>query len=135
MFPSVTVKLTAELPSAAGVPEISPVTASMTNPAGRPVALTLVAGLPPVVITWKLNRCPTLPVALVLLVMTGPEGAGCMVRVSVAVAVPSAFDALRATGNVPAVVGVPVMAARFALKVKPAGRLAAASEVGPLAWH
>ena len=50
------------------------------------------------VITWKLNGCPALPVALVLLVMTGPEGgAGCTVIVSVAVVVPAAFEALNPT--------------------------------------
>lgn len=78
--PSVTVKVTAELPATVGVPEISPVTASILNPAGRPLALTLAPGVPWVVITWKLKRCPTLKVALVPLIRTGPEaGAGCTV--------------------------------------------------------
>src|SRR5207302_2112236 len=91
---------------------------------------TLADGLPPVVATWKLNAFPTRPVALVLLAMTGPEeGAGCTVRVSVAVVVPAAFEALSPTWNVPVAVGVPVMAARFALKDRPAGRLVTASEV------
>ena len=71
--PSVTVKVTAKLPSKAGVPEITPVTASMLNPAGRPMALILAAGVPPVVVTWKRKNCPGLPVAALLLVMVGPE--------------------------------------------------------------
>jgi hypothetical protein len=96
--PSVTVKVTVELPSAVGVPEISPVTASMLNPGGRPLALTLAPGVPPEVYTWKLNGRPTLPVAAVLLAITGPEiGIGCTVRVSVAVVVPVAFEALSPT--------------------------------------
>src|ERR1700694_5147056 len=93
--PSVTVKVTAELPSAVGVPEIRPVTASMLNPGGRPLALTLCAGVPPVVMNWKLKGCQGLPVALVPLIMTGPAaGTGWMVIVSVAVVVPAAFIAL-----------------------------------------
>src|ERR1700720_3764099 len=84
--PAGTVRVTAELASAVGVPEIRPVTASMVNPGGRAVALTLADGLPPVMATWKLNARPTRPVALVLLAMTGPEeGVGCTVIVSVAV--------------------------------------------------
>jgi hypothetical protein len=94
-LPSVTVRVTAELPSAIGIPEIRPVIASILNPGGRTSALTLVDGLPPVVATWKLNARPTRPVALVLLVITGPdEGAGCTVIVRVAVVVPAALEAL-----------------------------------------
>jgi hypothetical protein len=51
-----------------------------------------------VVYTWNLNGRPTLPVALVLLVITGPEGgAGCTVMASVAVVVPAVFEALNPT--------------------------------------
>ena len=46
-----TVNVTGELPSAVGVPEISPVTESMLRPEGRPLASTLVEGEPPVVVT------------------------------------------------------------------------------------
>ena len=96
--PSVTVKVTAELPSAVGVPEIRPVTASMLNPGGRPLALNLAAGVPPVVYTWKSNGCPTLPVALVLLAINGPAGGTCCtVIVSVAVVMPPVFEAFSPT--------------------------------------
>jgi hypothetical protein len=96
--PSVTVKITAELPSAAGVPEISPVIESMLNSGGKPFAPTLVAGVPPVVYTWNLKGCPALPVADVLLAITGPEaGAGCTVMMSVAVVVAVEFVALSRT--------------------------------------
>src|SRR5258708_38627853 len=106
--PSVTVKVTAELPSGAGIPEISPVTALMLKPGGRPLALTLAAGVPPVVYTLILNGCPALPVALVLLAIIGPEvGAGCTVRKRVAVVWPTEFAALSLTWNVPAAAGGP----------------------------
>jgi hypothetical protein len=132
--PSVTVRVTAELPSAAGIPEIRPLTVSMLNPEGRPLALTLAAGVPPVVYTWKRNGCPTLPVTLVLLAITGPEaGAGCTVSMSGAVVVPPEFIALSSTWNVPAALGVPMTALRVVSKVSPEGRLVTASEVAPLA--
>ena len=70
----------------------------MLNPGGSPLALTLAAGVPPVVITWKLKSCPALPVALVLLIITGPDGgAGCTVIVSVAFVVPAELEALSPT--------------------------------------
>jgi hypothetical protein len=74
-FPSVTVRVTFELPSEVGVPEITPVTASNVSPAGRPLVASLVAALPPLVITWNLKGFPVRPVEAVLLVMTGPDGA------------------------------------------------------------
>jgi hypothetical protein len=132
--PSVTVKVTAELPAAVDVPEISPVTALILNPGGRPLALTRAAGVPPVVYTWNLNGCPTLPVTAVLLPITGPEGGtACTVIVSVALVVPPEFVALSPAWNVPAVVGVPVIALRLVLNVKPGARLLAAREVAPVA--
>ncbi len=97
-LPSTTVKVTAELVSVFGVPEISPVTGSRVSPDGRFIALILAEGLPPVVVTWKLKGLSTRPVALVLLVMTGPDvGAGCTVRDSVTLAVPLLFEALSPT--------------------------------------
>ena|SRR3984893_10285950 len=132
--PSVTVKVTAELPSGEGVPEISPVTALMLNPGGRPLALALAPGVPPAVITWKLKGCPPLPVAAVPLIITGPEvGAGCTVIMRVAAVVPAEFVALSITWDVPAAVGVPVIALRRVSNVKPGARFKAPSEVAPLA--
>ena len=70
----------------------------MLNPGGRPLALTLAAGVPPVVITWKLKGWPVLPVAAVPLMITGPEeGSGCTVILSVAVVVPATLVALSPT--------------------------------------
>ena len=134
--PSVTVKVTAELPSAVGVPEISPVTpgtALRTNPGGRPLAVSVAAGVPPLVNTRKMNGCPTLPVAAELLIITGPAvGNGCTVIKRVAVVVPAEFVALSPTCDVPAAVGVPVIASRLGSNVKPGARLKAPSEVAPL---
>src|ERR1051326_6875792 len=69
---SVTIRVTRKLPSIVTVPEISPVAGSAVNPGGRPIALNVVVGLPPLVITWNLNGLPVLPVALVGLITTGP---------------------------------------------------------------
>ena len=99
--PSVTVKVTAELPAAAGVPEISPGTpgtALILNPGGRPLALIVAAEVPPIVKTRKLNGRPTLPVAAVALPITGPAGGkACTLMVSVAIVVPALFEALSPT--------------------------------------
>ena len=92
---SVTVRVTPKLPSAVGVPEMTPVTGSALNPGGRPVALKRAVALPPMVNTSKLKACPVLAVILVPLVITGPElGAGWTVRVKVAMPVPPEFEAV-----------------------------------------
>ena len=106
----------------------------MLNLGGRPFALIRTPAVPPVVYTWKRNGCPTLPVTLVLLAITGPEaGAGCTVSMSGAVVVPPEFIALSSTWDVPAALGVPMTALRVVSKVSPEGRLVTASEVAPLA--
>jgi hypothetical protein len=93
--PSVTVRVTRELPTVVGVPEITPVAGSALNPAGRPVALKRSVELPPMVVTWKLKGCLVLAVILVPLVITSPEGGtGWTVSVNVAVPVPNEFEAL-----------------------------------------
>src|SRR5439155_4083067 len=76
--PSTAATCTAKLPSEFGVPEIRPAAASRLNPEGRPLTLNCVAGLPPDVSSWKLNGCPVLPVALLLLIIVSVE-AGCTV--------------------------------------------------------
>jgi hypothetical protein len=86
------------------------------------------------VYTWKLNGCPTLPVALVLLAMNGPAGGtGCTVMGRVAVVVPAAFEAFRPTGKVPTSVGTPMIAARLVSNFKPGGNWLAPSVVAPSA--
>ena len=133
-LPSVTVRNTAELPSAVALPEISPVTGSTLKPAGSPVAVSRAAELAPLVMTWKLNGCPVRPVALVLEMMTGPDdGAGGTVSVSVAVVVPSAFEALSPTWNVPVTFEFPMIAESEVSNVSPPGRFVTSRVVAPLA--
>ena len=74
---SFTINVTPKLPAVVGVPEMSPVipgTSLRINPGGSPVAVSVAAGLPPLVKTRKRNGCPTLPVAAGLLIITGPAG-------------------------------------------------------------
>jgi hypothetical protein len=67
---------------------------------------------------------PTVPLAVVLLVIAGTAEA--MVIVSVAVPVPALFVALSVTVEVPAAVGVPEINPVAVFTVKPAGKPAAA---------
>lgn len=135
-LPSVTVKVTAKLPSTVGIPVMRPVTGSASRPAGRPLAVKRAARLPPVVATRKLNTRPVLPPAAVLLMNAGPgEGGGCTVIVSVALVVPPAFMALSPVEKVPGVVGLPTIERREVLNARPGGGLETPSEVAPIAWN
>lgn len=60
-----------------------------------------------------------MPVAVVALLITGVGGL--IVNVKAAVPVPVAFDALNVTEDIPAAVGVPVMAPVAVLMLNPAG--------------
>ena len=74
-LPSVTVRATAKLPSDAEVPEMLQTGSTASQREDRKHSTA--PGVPPVVVTWKVNGYPGLPVALVLLMITGPEdGAG-----------------------------------------------------------
>lgn len=73
---------------------------------------------------------PTVPLAVVLLVITG--AATDTAKVSVAVPVPPLLVALKVTVEFPAVVGVPEMRPVVVLTVRPAGRPDAAKLVGVL---
>ena len=66
-----------------------------------------------------MNALPTVPVAVVALVITG--AAALIVKTSVAEPVPLAFVALIVTLDVPAVVGVPEMIPVAVLTLRPAG--------------
>ncbi len=57
------------LPCVVGVPDISPLDVLTTSPAGIPVALNEVGLL--LAVIWKLKLCPTVPLAVAGLVMTG----------------------------------------------------------------
>jgi hypothetical protein len=104
------------------------------SPAGRPLVLSLEDELPPVVTTRKVKNCPTRAVVAVLLRIVGPDGGGgWMERARVAFVVPTWFEALKGTWNVPVVVGLPTIAEIFGSKVSPEGRLVAANEDAPVA--
>jgi hypothetical protein len=107
----------------------------MVSPAGRPLALTLSAELPPAVMICRLKGWPVRPVALELLMIAGPAGGGCTPIVRVAVVVPPALEAARPTENVPVAVGVPTIALSAALKLNPGGRLETLRSVAPLATN
>src|SRR5262245_26763081 len=76
-------KLSVEVPAAVGVPEINPVPVLTDKPAGKPVTPKLVGEF--VAAIWYEKTTPTVPPALVALVMTG--GGLLMVKVNVAVPV------------------------------------------------
>ena len=69
---------------------------------------------------WYVNAVPTVPLAVVPLVITGAPAA--IVIVSVAVPVPLPLLALSVTVDVPAVVGVPVIAPVVVFTDNPAGK-------------
>ena len=71
---------------------------------------------------------PTVPLAVVELVMTG--GRGLIVKVSVAVPVPPLFVARSVTLDAPAAVGVPVIKPVVVLTESPAGNPVALKPVG-----
>ncbi len=79
-----------------------------------------------------MKAVPVVPVAVVALVITGLMTAALIVRASVAVPVPLAFVALRATLVVPAAVGVPEITPVVVLTVRPPGRFVALYLVGVL---
>src|SRR4051794_23349393 len=76
--PSVIDKPTEKLPSALGVPLITPSAELKVRPGGKPVTFTVAAGLAPVDTSWKLNGLFVLAVALVLLMKTGSAGGGAL---------------------------------------------------------
>ena len=92
------------------------------TPAGR-VEVVLIAGVgPPVVVTVNDPGVPAVNVAELALVMAG---ACWTVTVSVWVIVPYGLAAVRVTGYVPAVVGVPArvpVPSLLSVKVAPVGR-------------
>ena len=71
---------------------------------------------------------PTVPLALVGLVMTG--AAGLIVSDKLVLPVPPAFVALMVTLGLPAAVGVPEMTPVEVLTVRPAGKFVAPKLVG-----
>jgi len=72
-----------------------------------------------VAVIWYENALPTVPLAVVALVIAGAPTA--IVSVSVALPVPVLLVALRVTVEVPAAVGVPEIAPVEAFTDRPAG--------------
>jgi hypothetical protein len=121
----VALSVTVEVPAAVGVPEINPLPVFTDSPAGNPVALKLVGEF--VAMIWYEKAVPTVPLAVVPLVITG---GAVIVSVSVAVPVPLAFVALSVTIEVPAAVGVPEINPLPVFTDSPAGNPVASKLVG-----
>jgi hypothetical protein len=120
--------VTLELPTAVGVPVMSPVAVATLKPAGNPVAVKLVGELLPAI--WYENAMPTCPDAVRALVIDGLPKV--IVSVSVAVPVPPALVAPIVTLELPTAVGVPVISPVAVAMVSPAGRPVALNDVGVL---
>ena len=71
-------------------------------------------------VIWKLNAVPTVPFALVALVMTGRAGRTRIVNLDEPA--PPAFEADRFTIKLPATVGVPEICPLVAFRLNPVGR-------------
>jgi hypothetical protein len=126
----VAVSTTLVIPAAVGVPVMAPVDELRTRPAGSGLAVKLV-GEPVAVMVYVVNTVPTVPGAVVALVMTGAMPAAAIVMVTVAgLLVPIAFVAVSETTVAAAAVGVPVMAPVDELRTRPAGSGLAVKLVG-----
>jgi hypothetical protein len=124
--PFVALSVTVNVPAAVGVPEIRPVPLFTDSPAVNPVAPKLVGAF--VAVIWYANAAPTVPPAVVALVITG--GTGTIDRVNVAVPDPPPLVALRVTVVVPATVGVPEITPLPLFTASPAGSPVAPKLVG-----
>jgi hypothetical protein len=121
---SVTSMLKLNVPSELGVPVMAPVDGFSVRPGGNePLAIEKVyGGVPPVATAADEYARPTVPV---FAGQTSFRSGGLMTMLQFDVAVPAALPVESTTWavklNVPAVVGVPVMAPVDELSVKPAG--------------
>jgi hypothetical protein len=70
-LPLVALNVTVEVPAAVGVPEINPLVPFTDSPAGNPVAPKLVGVF--VAVIWYESAVPTVPFAVVALVMLGVD--------------------------------------------------------------
>ena len=92
LFSALTVNLA--VPSAVGVPLISPVSAFRLRPAGRPPSMLHVIGAVPVAVRVWLYASPTLPSGRVSVVMLGAASGALTVTVQEAVNKPSCVVAV-----------------------------------------
>lgn len=120
------VKVTDDVPGVVGVPEISPVAVLIDNPVGKPVAPKTVGLLEAVI--WYENELPTVPFAVLELVITGTTAFA--VTVSVAVPAPVVLLALNVTGIVPVELRVPEINPVAVLMDNPPGKPDAPKLVG-----
>lgn len=112
------------VPALIGVPLIAPLVA-IERPPGRLVAVKMI-GAVPLAITVLLNATPTVPLKELAEVIAGAPST---TKMTLEVAVPNAFEALRVTEWLPNEVGVPAIMP-FDEFVKPGGRLLAISVNG-----
>jgi len=125
----VALRVTLVVPITVGVPVITPVAVFKLRYPGNPMALKLV-GLLSAVMVYE-NGLPTCPNAVRELVMVGTT-TGITASVRVALPVPLLLVAVRVTGVVVAVVGVPLIAPVAAFTARPAGNRLAPNFVGLL---
>jgi hypothetical protein len=119
---SVTVTATVLVPAVVGLPLMTPLAASMLNPAGNPVADHTYGVAPPLALTGALYAVPVTPPGRDAVVMA--IGATIVSdRFLVAVKCVGFVESVTVTATVlvPAVVGLPVMAPLEASMLNPAG--------------
>jgi phosphohistidine swiveling domain-containing protein len=118
---ALTVKL--DVPTAVGVPEITPVVPARFKPVGNvPLPIVHVIGVSPVAASVWLYAVPTVPFGNVAVVIVGaiPSPTAVIVMDNGLVLFPAALVALTVKLDVPAVVGVPEITPVPA-RLKPAG--------------
>ena len=107
------------VPTVVGVPDITPAVLSVNPPGKAPCEMLHVIGAVPVAVSVRVYVVPTVPFGSVC---AGIVGAATIVIVSCLVTEPAEFSARTVKVNVPAAVGVPVIAPVVAFSVNPPGK-------------
>ena len=134
-FRARTVKV--NVPASVGVPVIVPVAVLRVKPPGKaPTVMLHVIGAVPVAVSVSVYAVPTVPWSSVCAGIVGATTGAAIVMDSCLVTLPKLFWARTVKLNVPAAVGVPVIAPVVAFSVKPPGSAPAAmlnvSGIAPL---